>query len=153
MKTMKINKKLISFWILTFLILVPFGVLAHSALAQTSNGLLGSQVGIEEVGQKFGATGGINDVNDPRVIAMEIINVVLGFLSLLLVALLVFSGYQWMAAGGNEEQVTKAQKRITNAVIGLVIVLAAWSIGTFLLKRAICVTGSAAFLNYPMCVQ
>lgn len=42
-----------------------------------------------------------------------------------LLAYLIFGGISWIVAGGNEDQVAKAQKMISNAVIGIVIVVAA----------------------------
>jgi hypothetical protein len=44
----------------------------------------------------------------------------------------IIAGYQWMTAGGNEEQVAKAKKNISNAVIGLIIILAAYAITWFI---------------------
>jgi hypothetical protein len=37
-----------------------------------------------------------------------------------------------MTAGGNEEQVAKAKKNISNAVIGLVIILSAYAVTWFI---------------------
>jgi hypothetical protein len=39
---------------------------------------------------------------------------------------LLLGGLQWIVSGGKEENVDKAKKRIINAFIGLVIVVAAW---------------------------
>lgn len=62
------------------------------------------------------------------------IQTVLSFLAIIFLALVIFSGFRWMTAGGNEEQVKKATKTITMAVIGLVIVLAAFAITYFVFK-------------------
>ena len=40
-----------------------------------------------------------------------------------------------MTAGGSEDQVSKAKKIMTNAIIGLVIVFFAWSITYFIMMR------------------
>jgi len=42
--------------------------------------------------------------------------------------LLVWGGVEWMTAGSDKGHVENAQKRITNALIGLTIVAAAWAI-------------------------
>ncbi len=42
-----------------------------------------------------------------------------------LLGYLIYGGISWIVAGGNEDQVEKAQKTISNAVIGIVIVVAA----------------------------
>ena len=47
---------------------------------------------------------------------------------ILLFGMLIFGGITWLTAQGNEDQVEKAQRIISNAVIGLVIVIAAFFI-------------------------
>jgi len=59
---------------------------------------------------------------------IDIINVILGFLGLLLLIIIIYSGFQWMTSGGNEEKISEARKRLVSAVIGLGIVLGAWII-------------------------
>ena len=41
---------------------------------------------------------------------------------------LIIGGVKWATAGGDKEALGSAQKIITSAIIGLVIVLAAWAI-------------------------
>jgi len=45
--------------------------------------------------------------------------------------LVIYGGFLWMTARGNEQQVTKAKDLIISAVIGLVIVLAAYAITAY----------------------
>jgi hypothetical protein len=40
----------------------------------------------------------------------------------------IVAGIQWIGAGGDKHTLEEAQKRITNAFIGLIIVVAGWSI-------------------------
>lgn len=54
-------------------------------------------------------------------------------LALILVALvfffiLVIGGLRWITSGGDEKKVGEARSQITNALIGLAIVFAAWAI-------------------------
>lgn len=48
-----------------------------------------------------------------------------GFAGIVCVAFLVYGGYQYLTSGGNDEKTKAGQKTLTNAVIGLVVVLAA----------------------------
>lgn len=64
-----------------------------------------------------------------------IINVALGLLGVVLLVITIYAGFLWMTAQGNEEQVTKAKGMITNAVIGLIITLAAYSITDFVVQN------------------
>lgn len=65
---------------------------------------------------------------------INIINWALGLLAIIAVALIIYGGYYWLTAAGNEERVTKAKKIILNTVIGLVIILLAWAIVNFVIQ-------------------
>lgn len=41
---------------------------------------------------------------------------------------LILGGFQWITSGGDKTKTEEAQKKITNAVIGLVIIAAAYAI-------------------------
>lgn len=41
---------------------------------------------------------------------------------------IIFGGVKWATAGGDKEALGSAQKIITSAIIGLIIVFAAWAI-------------------------
>lgn len=71
---------------------------------------------------------------DIRIIIANIIKVALGLIGIVLVCLLIYAGYLWMTAGGNEEQITQAKSVIRNAVIGLAIILSAYSIVAFVMN-------------------
>ena len=69
--------------------------------------------------------------DDPRYIAANLINVVLGFLGIISVVLIIYAGFKWMTAAGNDEQVASAKKLLVWAVIGLVIILSAYALAAF----------------------
>lgn len=79
---------------------------------------------------------------DPRETVGEIINVAMLFLGIIAVAIILLGGFQWMTAGGSEEKVGQAKKIMGSGVIGLVIVLSAWGIASFILDRLINATGN-----------
>ncbi|MBU1160241.1 pilin, partial [Patescibacteria group bacterium] len=58
----------------------------------------------------------------------KIIKIALGLLGIIFVVLLVISGFKYMTAGGNEEQIKESLGTIKHAVVGLIIVLLAYSI-------------------------
>ncbi len=70
---------------------------------------------------------------DPRSIAANIINIILGFLGILAVVLILFGGFKWMTAAGNEDKVAEAKKLLVAGVIGLIIILAAYALAAFIL--------------------
>ena len=75
---------------------------------------------------------------DARVYLAGLIQVALSVAGILFFIVILYGGFLWLTAGGNEEQVTKAQAFVKNAVIGLVITLVAFiitrTVGLLLLK-------------------
>jgi hypothetical protein len=59
----------------------------------------------------------------------------LSLMGVVFLVLAIYAGYTWMTARGNEEMVTKAKNTLTNSIIGLVIVLAAYAITYFVLSQ------------------
>ena len=76
---------------------------------------------------------GLGEASIGTIIA-SIIQAGLGLLAAIFLVLMIIAGFQWMTASGNEAQVKKAQDTIKTAVIGLVIVLAAYAITYFIFK-------------------
>ena len=126
----KFSKHLIAFAIIAFLALPVF---AFPALAQSQNELFG----IDPVHNGLG--NGLAE-GDPREIIGRIINFALGFLGVIAVALILYGGFKWMTAGGNEDKVGEAKKLITAGIIGLVIIVAAFAIASFVLTNLIAAT-------------
>lgn len=52
----------------------------------------------------------------------QIIAIFLGFLGILFLCFIIYSGIQWMTSGGEEEKITQAKTRIKNATIGLALI-------------------------------
>ena len=101
-------------------------------LAQASS--LGDLVNEEFDIVQEGVTGSSTS-QDLNLTIADIIQTILGFLGILFVVLILWSGFQWMTAGGNTETIPKARQSIINAVIGLVIILAAYSITYFIITE------------------
>jgi len=83
----------------------------------------------------YGVTFGLGTA-DLESTVVNIIQWVLGFLGLIAVIFILYGGFVWMTASGNEEKVSKAKKVITAAVIGLIVVLLAWAIVIFVVGQA-----------------
>ncbi len=62
-----------------------------------------------------------------------IINSVLGLVGVIFMGLMIYGGYLWMTAAGNESQVEKALGIIKSAIIGLLITFAAFTISYFVM--------------------
>ena len=60
----------------------------------------------------------------------NIISALLSLVGAIFFVMFIWGGVNWLWAGGDSEKVKKAQKALTNAVIGLIIVAASYAIVT-----------------------
>ena len=67
-------------------------------------------------------------------IIFEVIRYLLSFLGVAAVLIIIYGGFLWMSAGGNPEKVEKAKKIITQAIIGLIIILLSYSLTMFVIR-------------------
>lgn len=71
----------------------------------------------------------------PGQIVALIIRALLGVLGLLFFCLVLYGGFLYMTAGGEEAKITKAKGTIRTAVIGLIIILLSYAISSFVLSQ------------------
>ena len=57
-----------------------------------------------------------------------VISIMLSIIGVVFLVLIVYGGYIWMIARGDESKVEKAKDTISRSIIGLIIVLAAYAI-------------------------
>jgi hypothetical protein len=100
-------------------------LMATPAFAGSAIGDIRNQV--TNTGRATGTTG----QTDLGILVGNFINAALGLLGIVLVVIVIYAGFLWMTAQGNDEKVKQAKKMITNAVIGLVLIFAAYAITTF----------------------
>lgn len=70
----------------------------------------------------------------------NIVNVILGFVGIIFFVQLFYAGFRWMSSGGNEEVVTESRQTIKSAIIGIVVVFAAFVITNFTLNQVANIT-------------
>ncbi len=64
-----------------------------------------------------------------------IISAVLGLVGVILLVIMVYAGFLWLTAGGNDDQVAHAKQLIKNGVIGMAITLSAFVITQFVVNQ------------------
>ena len=115
---------------------VVSGVLAGSiifpqaVLADTSSSAKGNILGAMQI---FGANMGLS-ATDPRIIIARLVRTAMGFVGIVVLLMILSSGFSFMVAGGDEEKVKSAKRTFFNALIGLTIMLSAYSIVAFVLR-------------------
>jgi len=94
--------------------------------------------GLMDAGTKVGDVAreaGADTYTEPEQVIGLGINLALGLVGLIFMILMVYGGYLWMTAQGEDEQIKKAQKIIISTIIGLVIVLSAYAISALVLSQ------------------
>ncbi|MCK5319967.1 hypothetical protein KAJ61_01100 [Candidatus Parcubacteria bacterium] len=132
---MKITKKILFlllafFWIFTVFINTQNIAIADSNLwdLQKNSGM-GTES--EEIGEVFEGAGG--EPRDLRDIVVSGVVIFLGLLGLFFTVLIILAGFRWMNSRGNEEEITKAKSQLKGAIIGMIIVIAAYAIAQFVI--------------------
>lgn len=125
---MKINKKLILTSILTSFFLLGF---ASVSLAD-NYGLDKTISAGDKLEKAFSVKAiGTNAETFLSTRVGSIIGTLLSFLGVIFMVLVIYAGVLWMTARGAEAQVDKAKDILVNAIIGLILVLAAYAITAF----------------------
>ncbi|MDD3285652.1 MAG: Ig-like domain-containing protein [Patescibacteria group bacterium] len=99
-------------------------------------------VGVNEISNTIALS-----ATDPRIIVARIINIALLFLGVIAVGLIIYAGFLWMTSGGSEDKIDQAKNILKNAIIGLVIILSAWGIVSFIMSRLLGATGNGGLFN------
>ena len=107
---------------------LPMVALAQGAV--TSNELLPGQIATE-LGQQQ---------QDLRITIARIIRPAMSLLGIIAVLIILYGGFKWMPSGGSDEAVGDAKKIITAGVIGLIIILTAYAIASFVINSLVTAT-------------
>jgi hypothetical protein len=118
-------KKLVS------LAMIVFAILPCFALAQ------GTNLYINELGDSIGL--GTQDI---RLTIASILNVALGLLGIIAIVIIIYSGFVWMTAGGNDDKIKQAKKMLTNGLVGLIVIITSYAIARFVLNALIAATSA-----------
>jgi TRAP-type C4-dicarboxylate transport system permease small subunit len=74
------------------------------------------------------------------VIIGKIVNVILSLLGVIFLLLVLYAGFLWMTAAGDEKKVGQAKNILSQAVVGLIIIVAGYAISNFVLDSLVKVT-------------
>jgi hypothetical protein len=145
---MKYSNFFFKFSCLSFLALVIFTFLPRAVLALGSGpegepGLSGSGENIPGTAGPLSALqiiqGQVGDELMPAgdIISMiiRIINYILTFLGVIFILMIIYGGFMWMTAAGNEERVKKGKGILQTAIIGLTIIVLSRVLYLFILQR------------------
>ncbi|MDD2656890.1 MAG: hypothetical protein PHQ18_05000 [Patescibacteria group bacterium] len=125
---MKIKKILIITGIILGLLVVNIAV-SHAAGTSIEDAMAAQN-------QAFAGKNAANlgTPKDVRIIVTNIIRIFLSFVGLLATTYLVYGGYLYMTAAGNESRTSSASKIMLSSALGLLIVLTSYSITMLIYK-------------------
>ena len=110
--------KIIIFFIFLSLISVP-------VMALAANIDLGFDVFADDIGL------GTRDIRET---IASLINQAIALLGVIALVVILFGGFRWMIAGGDQEKVKKAKDTLISGVIGLIIILTSYSLANFVVN-------------------
>ncbi|MFA5358872.1 MAG: Ig-like domain-containing protein [Patescibacteria group bacterium] len=79
---------------------------------------------------------------DIRVTVANIIRYALGFLGIIAVGICLYAGFLWMTSAGEAEKIEKAKRILIEGVIGLLIIVLAFAIVSFVVSKLLEATGT-----------
>ena len=79
---------------------------------------------------------GIPDEPSLRIVILTIVEYFLSFLGLIAITAIIYFGYLFIIAGGNEELYTKARKGILYVGIGIIVILFSYALVSFFINAA-----------------
>lgn len=106
------------------------GIIILSSIFFNANIEKISAASFQEGLSKTGGAIGYNATDNPTLAGTigKVLNIATTFLGVAFLVLMIYGGYTWMLAQGNEQEVERAKNIIIAAVIGLVVVLSAYAI-------------------------
>lgn len=119
--------------ILSILIVTP-----NLAQAQIKDGsLYQGQLNAGAIGAGLTTAETADKPFDPRIFAGQVITVILQLLGTYFVVLIILAGYRLIKADGDTSKIEQAKETIQKAIVGLIIILASYSLASFASKKAV----------------
>ena len=108
-----------------------------------------AQLDLEKLKSTAGEAG-LGTQTDIATIVGKIIKVVFSLVGIILVVLMIAGGFMWMTSAGNAEKVDKAKKLMSSVLIGLIIIILAYSISYFIIGKLSGVTTGTPGSSEPI---
>ncbi|MEI6288439.1 MAG: pilin [bacterium] len=121
------KQKKLKIYILAILVVLVF-LVAVPLVAQAETDIVKNLTGVASAAK-------LTKVDSLQTLIGRIIQTALGFLGIGFLGLILFGGYEWMTAQGDSGKVNKAKDLIKNAIIGVIIILCAYSITYFVINE------------------
>jgi len=125
-------------------VLTKIKYVAYSLLLLSPSKLLATQHEDPQTGRygldataEGAALPGIASDTGLATIVGNIIYALMGIVGTILVLFLIYGGFLWMTAGGEEKKIEEAKKIIKNVIVGLIIIFLSYGIARFVIDALI----------------
>lgn len=119
----------------TFKILFAFVAAIMLAMpAVTLAQLNPANTGLTAAAAGTGLNSGCTGTECVVTIIANVINIVLGFLGVVLLLIVMYAGFKWMTSDDKGDDVKKAKDMIKNAVAGLVVITVSYAFAAFVIQ-------------------
>ncbi len=113
------------------IVAMPYAGVALTAHAAD----LTSQLGDVNTSANLGST-------DLKTTIGTLISTFLGVLGIIFLILVIYAGFTWMTAAGDEKKIASAKNILVSAVVGLVVILSAYAISSYVITQLGQATGN-----------
>jgi len=129
------KNNLILYFIIFFSLVLGIFLFSNIVLAEKKLPNLTNTVGsLENVGEVIhGKDINQQDSDSFYLVIGRWVNFFVSLVGVVLALFIIYGGFLWMLAGGNDEQVTKAKGILKNSIIAAAIILLAWAITSVIL--------------------
>jgi len=122
-------------YILTTLLLLPVLLMAFFPIMSTATDLRGSI--FDKTDSISRGTFNVDGSAEGTLLYTigQATNIIIGALGVLTAIFIIYAGFLWLTAGGNDDQIKKAKTTIRRVIIGVIIVSLAYAIIAFILGQ------------------
>jgi len=110
-------------------LLLPNIVFAQTQVPNSGTGIKSAFRVAEET-----ASSSYNTTRNLDLVLGDIILIILSSIGAVFVIFIVYAGYLWMTASGNEQKVDKSIQILKQSIIGLIVVVGAYAIAYFVIQ-------------------
>lgn len=97
---------------------------------------------VTSTGIGYGAYTGLSG-QDIRITIANIIRTAMGLLGIIAVLIILYGGFKYMISQGDDTKVGDAKKIIIAGIIGLIIIISAYAVASFVVSNLVTATGGS----------
>lgn len=122
----KAIRQTLNIFLLLVLLILPYFVFAENKTLEN----------LKSVGTTNGGYAAATDTSAAG-LAGTVAKTFLSILGVIFLILMLYSGYNWMIAHGDEQKVNKAKDTLRTSIIGLIIVVSAYAISAYVINKIV----------------